>query len=617
MREGAAGGLCSTLTPELRVLVAHSYRRSPQIAPGQDLGVDTGPEVQTQPEVTPDLQLSAEGPQNLSPMNAFAMQQGFGNSFLQAQVALSQGAGYEGAGMGGDGDGGFASATPGGSGGGGAGGDTPAGAAFSQATSGGGGEVPYRSQMESFFGTDFSGVQAHLGASNGLSSLGADGAAVGETVAFRESNPSPGLVAHELTHVVQSRGGSSGAVAGSGAEGVGTTDPAGSVEREARTVAAAFTSGSAQAPSITGQFSGAVARQVPPAGTGEQPAAPSGDKGNGQQPSGGTDESPEQSEDSDSSQAKDFTPVLEVTPDLALSVLNEEVNVNGTVTNADSAPVGTSYKWSESGVVSSIIEPDTSVISDSSYSSTYTTKAVGDSPVNISVSATGQDSTELGSAQDSSSVTVESPSISWEENISGKMVGGEGELSKFQIGTSIRIDAVLSNINNAASIDGVESVVEYLEGMPGDDPIETKSGNTFSWECVPKNVGKFKLKYSISIPGAEISDSHHTVAIEIFPDIQRMKDMALEIESKTLGKYDSAIGRVDGAYGAFKAAKDSHESAVGTYEAALKFERDFYLSIFSEALKGTVSNVVGQSGKNTLSPAPKDYSTHGSTPPLG
>lgn len=87
------------------------------------------------------------------------------------------------------------------------------GSAFSSATSGAASSLPHQAQMERAFGEDFSGVSAHLGtpeAKAGLQGLGAHAAALGESVAFADANPDPGLVAHELAHVVQQRGSGSG-----------------------------------------------------------------------------------------------------------------------------------------------------------------------------------------------------------------------------------------------------------------------------------------------------------------------------------------------------------------------------------------------------------------------
>jgi hypothetical protein len=64
--------------------------------------------------------------------------------------------------------------------------------------------------MESAYGTSFADVKAHVGGSEaqaGLTELGARAATHGNDIAFRESNPSEELVAHELAHVVQQRKG--------------------------------------------------------------------------------------------------------------------------------------------------------------------------------------------------------------------------------------------------------------------------------------------------------------------------------------------------------------------------------------------------------------------------
>lgn len=102
---------------------------------------------------------------------------------------------------------------------------------FAEATSGPARELPYRGEMERAFGQSFDGVQAHLGdpaAERGLAALGAAGATMGSTVAFRTPNPSKELVAHELTHVQQNRQG---------------FETAGSAELEARTVGAGIAAG--------------------------------------------------------------------------------------------------------------------------------------------------------------------------------------------------------------------------------------------------------------------------------------------------------------------------------------------------------------------------------------
>jgi len=65
--------------------------------------------------------------------------------------------------------------------------------------------LPHREQMERAFGQDFSSVCVDTGNAGAMRGIGAQAAARGERVAFAESSPSPWLVAHELTHVVQHR----------------------------------------------------------------------------------------------------------------------------------------------------------------------------------------------------------------------------------------------------------------------------------------------------------------------------------------------------------------------------------------------------------------------------
>ncbi len=118
-----------------------------------------------------------------------------------------------------------------------------ASSAFAEASTGGGSAVPYRSEMESAFGRDFSGVDAHLGQSGPMDQLQANAAASGSTVAFSESSPSRELVAHELTHVVQQGqapplGGGSSAPASSGLQlDTRLSEPGDAHEREADRVA--------------------------------------------------------------------------------------------------------------------------------------------------------------------------------------------------------------------------------------------------------------------------------------------------------------------------------------------------------------------------------------------
>lgn len=139
--------------------------------------------------------------------------------------------------------------------GGAAGGDA---GAFDAALASGAGEIPYRSQMEGAFGESLGGVQAYFGASGPMGELGATAAARGDQVAFAESNPSPWLVAHELTHVVQQR--RSGATAVDQKSTVAPADSA--AEREADRVADRVVSGQS-AGEISAQPGNAIYRFAP------------------------------------------------------------------------------------------------------------------------------------------------------------------------------------------------------------------------------------------------------------------------------------------------------------------------------------------------------------------
>jgi len=134
---------------------------------------------------------------------------------------------------------------------------------FAQATAGGGGSVPFMGEMEAAFGQDFGGVSAHFGQAGPMADIGARAAASGETIAFAEASPSKELVAHELTHVVQSRrGGAGGGVQGKAvAPPSAVSAPGGASEREADQVAARIASGE-QAGPIQAAPGGEVSRQT-------------------------------------------------------------------------------------------------------------------------------------------------------------------------------------------------------------------------------------------------------------------------------------------------------------------------------------------------------------------
>ena len=108
--------------------------------------------------------------------------------------------------------------------------------AAAQAFSGSGSEVPFRSEMEASFGTSFADVRVHTGeaARTAAAQLGAEAFTTGNQIAFVSSSPDRELVAHELAHVVQARGGSTG---------TGMSRPSDALEREAEAVAAAVITG--------------------------------------------------------------------------------------------------------------------------------------------------------------------------------------------------------------------------------------------------------------------------------------------------------------------------------------------------------------------------------------
>lgn len=69
--------------------------------------------------------------------------------------------------------------------------------------------VPSRARFERALGVDLGSVRVVLGgeeAAAALDPLGANAAALGDTILFRDPDPPPALVGHELVHVVQQRG---------------------------------------------------------------------------------------------------------------------------------------------------------------------------------------------------------------------------------------------------------------------------------------------------------------------------------------------------------------------------------------------------------------------------
>ena len=113
------------------------------------------------------------------------------------------------------------------------------GEVFGAAASGPAAEIPFKQEMESAFGEDFSSVKAHLGQGSAMASIGAHAATQGETVAFGTNSPNKELVAHELTHVVQNRRDGTQEVAGKSQ----LSSPGDASEKEADLVASKVASG--------------------------------------------------------------------------------------------------------------------------------------------------------------------------------------------------------------------------------------------------------------------------------------------------------------------------------------------------------------------------------------
>ncbi len=92
---------------------------------------------------------------------------------------------------------------------------------------------PVRTEMESRFGTDFSGVRLHTGAAATRSAraIGARAYTSGSHVVLGEGGRDKHTLAHELTHVVQQR---QGPVSGTDrGDGLRISDPGDRFEREA------------------------------------------------------------------------------------------------------------------------------------------------------------------------------------------------------------------------------------------------------------------------------------------------------------------------------------------------------------------------------------------------
>jgi hypothetical protein len=133
---------------------------------------------------------------------------------------------------------------------------SPAGTALS-GFSGASRDVPYRPEMEAAFGESFADVRSHHGpdAKRATASLNAHAYAMQNDVAFAEDLPPRSVVAHELTHVVQSRGGDATLQAKSV-----TSSPSDAQEQEADRVAQTVARGGSVAGTISHGREAAISR---------------------------------------------------------------------------------------------------------------------------------------------------------------------------------------------------------------------------------------------------------------------------------------------------------------------------------------------------------------------
>jgi hypothetical protein len=139
-------------------------------------------------------------------------------------------------------------------------------AAAGDGTATAGGPLPHRTQLEGAFGLDLSSIIAHTGpdAQASADAMGASGYATGNHVVV-PSGAGVGLVAHEVTHVLQQQEG----VHLSGGVDGGASDP---LEREADSVGAAVERGESVAGRFSAPGSGGKSAHVQRDTRGKEPA---------------------------------------------------------------------------------------------------------------------------------------------------------------------------------------------------------------------------------------------------------------------------------------------------------------------------------------------------------
>lgn len=104
--------------------------------------------------------------------------------------------------------------------------------------------LPFRAELEDFYGVDLGEVKVHTGMAAEVGALGAKAVAIGDHVAFADENPDRKEVAEEVAHVLQ-QGGRRGAQIEAR-----TSSPGDEAEKTAQKAAFSFTSSKGRAPYV-------------------------------------------------------------------------------------------------------------------------------------------------------------------------------------------------------------------------------------------------------------------------------------------------------------------------------------------------------------------------------
>lgn len=127
---------------------------------------------------------------------------------------------------------------------------------FGSASEGGGGPLPYASEMSAAFGIDASAIPAYVGQQGPMAALGAHAATDGSSIAFADTAPDRHTVAHEVAHVVQGE-------RGAGIQAKSVSTPGASSEVDADRAANAVVAG--QSPEVAATPSAGIQLDPDPA----------------------------------------------------------------------------------------------------------------------------------------------------------------------------------------------------------------------------------------------------------------------------------------------------------------------------------------------------------------